>query len=97
MTTTRLLGTPADLGAEIRAARHRTGLTQADLAARAGVSRAWLIRLESGHPRAEIGAVLRVLDTLGLAITLTPDPDAPRPGRDVLIAEHVRAVEALDT
>ena len=50
------LTTPAQIGAAIRGARSRQGLTQKDLADQAGVSRRWLIMLESGNgERAELG------------------------------------------
>lgn len=57
--------TPADFGNEVRRQRMLSELTQAELAERAGVSRQWLSRLERGHTRAELGAVLRVLRCTG--------------------------------
>lgn len=68
----------AGLGAHVRAARKRRGLTQAELSARAGVSRQWLVRLERGEsPRAELGLVLAVLGHLGLEVHLTDPREAP--------------------
>ncbi|UNX54573.1 helix-turn-helix domain-containing protein [Georgenia sp. TF02-10] len=65
--------TPAQIGAAIRGARTREGLTQNQLAERAGVSRRWLITLERGQgQRAELGKVLDTLDALGLDLTVTP-------------------------
>lgn len=58
------VNTPAALGAAVRERRLRSGLTQAELAGLAGVSRAWLIRLEDGHPRAELFRVLATLRAL---------------------------------
>lgn len=52
------------LGAVVRELRRGRAWTQADLAARAGVSRGYLIRLEQGHATAELGTILRVLDAL---------------------------------
>lgn len=61
-----------EIGALVRAERDKAGLTQAQLADRAQVSRRWLIATESGeHPRAEVSRLLRVFDALGLAVTLT--------------------------
>ena len=57
----------AALGAAVRSARKRHGLTQARLAATAKVSRLFVIELEAGHPRAELGKVLSVLDALGIS------------------------------
>jgi HTH-type transcriptional regulator/antitoxin HipB len=67
-----LIDSPEDLGAVIRSRRRSLGLTQADLAARAEVSRQWLVEVESGHPRAEIGRLLEVLKVLDLELTTTP-------------------------
>ena len=67
------LTTPPQIGAAIRSARKRAGITQAELADRAGVSRRWLITLERGQAeRAELGKILDTLDTLDLTITITP-------------------------
>jgi transcriptional regulator with XRE-family HTH domain len=44
------------LGTEVRDARKKQGLSQEGLAARAGVSRAWLARFETGHPAASLAA-----------------------------------------
>ncbi len=63
-----LIRTPADLGALIRERRQTLDLGQADLAKRIGVSRQWIIGVEKGRSRAEIGLVLRALDTLGLRL-----------------------------
>jgi len=79
--------TPADLGAIIRDRRRELGLGQAELAARIGTSRQWVVGVERGHSRAELGLVLRTLDSLGIQINsatrngnakieTTPDIDA---------------------
>ena len=74
-----------DTAATIRAARRARGLTQAQLAARAGVGRQWLVALEKGHDRAELGKVISVMNALGL--TLTTREDTPPPaGRTWLTA-----------
>ena len=79
------LTTPAQIGAAIRSARRRAGLTQQQLAERAGVSRRWLIALESGHAeRAELGKVLDTLDTLGLDLTVSTTPRATSRLADLL-------------
>lgn len=59
------------LGAAVRAARRERGLSQAALAAEAGVSRAWLARFETGHPAASVEQIFRVLKTLGMSLDLT--------------------------
>jgi HTH-type transcriptional regulator / antitoxin HipB len=63
-----LIRTPADFGAAIRERRRQIGLDQATLAKRIGVSRQWVIGIERGRSRAELGLVLRVLDELGIRL-----------------------------
>lgn len=76
-----LTRTPADLGAAIRDRRKHLKLDQASLAKQIGVSRQWLIELEHGHPRAELGLVLRVLDALGINLDADiAQAKAPRSG-----------------
>lgn len=72
--------TVRDLGALVRSARLRKGLTQADLAASVGVSRDWIVRLEKGHPRLEAQLVLDVLAAVGLAVDVTMPDDDPTSG-----------------
>lgn len=64
----------SDLGQVIRSARREAGLTQSQLAARAGVSRAWLARVEGGHRKAEIEYLMRTVEALGLSFALAPTP-----------------------
>jgi len=68
-----LVRTPADLGAVIRNRRKQLGLGQAELAGRIGVSRQWLVGIERGRARAELGLVLRTLDTLGIHLRSSTD------------------------
>jgi HTH-type transcriptional regulator/antitoxin HipB len=75
----RPLATTRELGAAIRRARQDRGLSQAELAARAGVGRPWLSDMESGKRTAEIGRVLLVVSALDLTVALLP---APEPGAD---------------
>jgi HTH-type transcriptional regulator/antitoxin HipB len=73
-----LVRTPADLGAAIRDRRRQLGLDQATLARRIGVSRQWIIGIERGRSRAELGLVLRALDALGIRLNIAPDEAADR-------------------
>jgi len=70
------------LGAAVREQRRARGSTQAGLAERAGVSRQFVVALESGNAvRAEVGRVLAVVRALGLAVQFV---DAASPaGRSV--------------
>jgi len=67
------LRTPADLGALIRNHRIKLGLHQNSLAKKVGVSRQWLVELEKGKPRADVGLVLRTLHALGLSLDIVKD------------------------
>jgi HTH-type transcriptional regulator/antitoxin HipB len=83
-----------DLAAAVRGRRIDLGLSQASLAARAGVSRKWIYEFEAGKPKAEFGLILRVLDALALSLELAPSDDARASGEgetvdlDALIDEH---------
>jgi HTH-type transcriptional regulator/antitoxin HipB len=65
------------LGAALRLKRKEQRLSQAALAERLGVGRKWIISLEAGNPRAEIGLLLRALATLGLQALLI-DPGSSK-------------------
>lgn len=65
--------TMADVGALVRDARERAGLTQADLARRAGVSREWLVKVEAGRTPAEMPRVLDLLEELDLNLEIYPN------------------------
>ena len=79
-----LTRTPADLGAFIRDRRTKLGLDQRSLAQKVGISRKWIVEIEKGKPRAEIGLILRTLKALGVSLelndgtkqTLKKDPGA---------------------
>lgn len=81
-----------DLAAVVRGRRRDLGLSQAELAVRAGVSRKWIYQFEAGKPTAELRLILRVLEALGLILDVTYDEQAPggRQTRDLdtLIDEH---------
>ena len=62
--------TDTDLGAFIRERRTQLGMDQITLAKKTGTSRKWLVEVEQGKPRAEIGLILRTLKTLGVSIDL---------------------------
>ena len=64
------------MGGAIETLRKAQGLTQADLAARAGVSRKWLSEVENGKDTVELGLFLRLLDQLDYRIELHPSPPA---------------------
>jgi HTH-type transcriptional regulator/antitoxin HipB len=87
-----------DVAAVARGRRLALGLSQAELAARAGVSRQWISAFESGKPGAELRLVIRLLDTLGLRLAVEEQggrgrDHPPSPGSvdlDALLDEHRR-------
>jgi y4mF family transcriptional regulator len=60
--------TPSDLGLTIRDRRKQLRLAQQTLAERVGVSRQWIVEVERGKPRAEIGLILRTLRELDIRL-----------------------------
>jgi HTH-type transcriptional regulator/antitoxin HipB len=68
------------LGASIRLKRREKGLSQLELAASLGVGRKWVINLEAGNPKAELGLVLRALKVLDLRANLSDVGAAARAG-----------------
>ena len=90
------VGTPRELGLLVRERRHELRLSQQQLADRAGVGRPWLVSVEAGHPRAELGKLLALLAELGLIIDLSAfEPQEAEAGPqptvvdlDALLASH---------
>lgn len=72
------------LGRRLAAHRLSLGLTQADLAARSGISKPTVERLEKGEARLRMDALVRVCMTLGLVT-----------GFDALVPEVVLGPQAL--
>ncbi len=70
MATIRSVG---QLAATVRGRRLDLGLTQAELANRAGVSRDWLNSFEGGKPTVELAHVLRLLDALNLQLQIVTE------------------------
>ncbi|MGC8551044.1 MAG: helix-turn-helix domain-containing protein [Acidobacteriaceae bacterium] len=62
------------MAAFIRERRVKLGMDQSDLAEKAGTSRKWIVEVEQGKPRAEIGLVLRTLKALGVSLDIAVDP-----------------------
>jgi len=66
----------ADVGALLRDARLRQGMTQAQLAESVGTSRAWVVAVESGSPNARLELVLRALQWVDLTVDVSRDEAA---------------------
>ena len=89
-----LLRTPIDLGSAIRDRRRRLHLGQDELAVRVGVSRKWIVDVEKGRPRAQIGLVLRTLEALGLRVSLEGDEASESTGKpDIPIVDIDRIID----
>lgn len=59
-----------DIARRIVERRREMGLRQEDLARLAGVSRARVIAIEQGSPALQVDKLRRVLDVLGLVLTV---------------------------
>jgi y4mF family transcriptional regulator len=64
-----------DLGLVIRQERKSIGVTQKQLAMTAGVGLRFLIELERGKPTAQMEGVFKVLQALGIEISLLTSSD----------------------
>ena len=87
-----------EIGSAIRAARSARGLTQAALAADAGLSRTTLNQLENGvFPDIGVKKVQSLLDLLGLDLSVVSAPKKRRPDfvRMACTAANVRYREQL--
>jgi y4mF family transcriptional regulator len=90
------LRNPDDIAVLVKDQRQFLGLTQADLAASAGVSLRWLAGLEAGSPGASIDKVMRTLDaldiTLGVDVSSIDDDGRPSAGDqlDAILRDHTR-------
>lgn len=62
------------MGALIHNLRKEQGLTQAELARQARVSRKWLNELERGKPEAQLWMVIDVLNILGYDLEIEKRP-----------------------
>jgi HTH-type transcriptional regulator/antitoxin HipB len=85
-----------DLAATARGRRLALGLSQAELATRARVSRDWVNYFEAGKATVELILVLRILEALELCLDVSEavGPPASRPARatdlDALLDEYGR-------
>lgn len=61
-----MLVSRAQLGAAIAEARAKAGLTQLELAIRAGLEESTIITLEQGHYKPESNELSRIADALGV-------------------------------
>lgn len=84
------------LALAVRRRRADLGLSQAELAARAQVSRQWVSEFEAGKATAELGLTLRLLEALDLRLAIAvAEPAASSSDDDAidlddLLDEHRR-------
>ena len=71
------------LGAAIRLKRKEKNLTQSELAKLLGAERKWVLNLESGNSKAEIGLILRAIEVLGLRVSLADKGQVGRGAHDL--------------
>lgn len=71
----------AEVGTLLRADRAVRGLSQAEMAARLGVTRQHLIALEGGADGVAAGTLLRILADLGIVVLALPQQAAADPAR----------------
>jgi HTH-type transcriptional regulator/antitoxin HipB len=62
--------TMQDIGAAVRQARKRMGVTQADLAMSAGTGLRFVVDVEKGKATVQTGKLLDLLEALGLRMEL---------------------------
>jgi transcriptional regulator with XRE-family HTH domain len=79
-----LLSYDATIGTAIRAARFSRGLTQDDLAARLGVTRATIASYETGRRKISAGTLIQIAHLCGKPLTFfdthpPPEPAPPQP------------------
>jgi transcriptional regulator with XRE-family HTH domain len=61
-------GTPAIMGARLREARNRRGLTLSQLAERTGLTKGFLSQVERDMTSPSVGTLVRLCDALGVAV-----------------------------
>lgn len=83
--------TASDIGMFIKDRRRRQKLDQATLATMIGVNRRWIMEVERGKPRAEVGLILKALEALGLRLSLDSN-DRPSSAENDLDVPDIDAI-----
>lgn len=68
-----------NFGAVARRRRRRLGISQAEVASRAGVTRQWLVRFEQGNADVSLSKAFSVLSELGLIVRADEPSTAETP------------------
>jgi len=88
--------TAEDVGLVIREQRHKLGLGQQALARRVGVSRQWIVAVEKGKQRAEVGLLLRTLRALDLVLTVDTETHRQADATEAMPAVEVDLDALID-
>ena len=89
MATTRPTPTVARVATLLKERRITHGLSQAELAKKAGVSRAWIAKMETGHRHPDLDTIIRVASALDLEMGFTVlDPNRPTTPEADYLAER---------
>ena len=89
-----LVSHPYDWSLTVQARRRMLKLTQAELAAKVGVGRQWIIDLEGGKEMIAFAPVVRTLEALGVEVSLHMSETPP--AWSVPFTETARQREADD-
>jgi HTH-type transcriptional regulator/antitoxin HipB len=90
-----VIRTVRELGLLLRERRRSLKLSQAELAERIGVTRQWVVEIERGKPRAEIGLVLHAIRALRLDTDIRGRDQAPAAVDLDAILERARSVSSV--
>nr|WP_301218197.1 helix-turn-helix transcriptional regulator [Agreia sp. PsM10] len=82
-----------DFGAIARQRRQDLGLSQAEIATRAGVTRQWLVRFERGNSEVSLSKVFSVLTELALLVTAEPVESSDS---SVAVTKHTFSVPKIE-
>lgn len=75
---------PHQLGAALQRERRRQGLTQTQLAEKAGLRQQTISAVEGGKPRSELRVIFDIMAALGLEIALSPRDGKTTPSLEEL-------------
>lgn len=78
------------IGEAVREARREQGLSQGGLASKARVGRRFIVDLEAGHLRAELGKVLAVLEALDIHAVALPSVRPSQRLDDIDLAKEMK-------
>jgi HTH-type transcriptional regulator/antitoxin HipB len=85
------IGMPIALPARIREHRRALRLDQKTLADKVGVSRQWIVDIEKGKPRAEVGRVPRTAEALNIALTADKPTKGTSQARPIILDSIIAA------